>query len=89
VTANTRGEVSVYTVPTDGSESDGTTALHVPPCCAITPVRHLEHFHDHERLERTLFDGVPEPVDGMLRPDVSRLGLGIELKRADANRYAA
>jgi len=25
----------------------------------------------------------------MLRPDLSRTGLGLELKRADASRYAA
>jgi hypothetical protein len=52
-------------------------------------VRHLEHFHDHERIERMLFDGLPELVNGTLRPDLSRLGFGIELKRADASRYAA
>jgi hypothetical protein len=36
-----------------------------------------------------LFDGVADPVDGVLRPDLSRPGLGLELKRADASRYAA
>ncbi|HEU5432076.1 MAG TPA: hypothetical protein VFU81_10445, partial [Thermomicrobiales bacterium] len=29
------------------------------------------------------------PVAGTLRPDLSRPGLGLELKRADAARYAA
>ena len=64
-------------------------ALHVHPCCAIGCVRHLEHFHDHERIERLLFDGAPEPVNGVLRPDLSRPGFGFEFKRADATRYAA
>ena len=32
-----------------------------------------------------LFDGVLEPVDGALRPDRSRPGNGLELKRADAD----
>jgi L-alanine-DL-glutamate epimerase-like enolase superfamily enzyme len=64
-------------------------ALHLHPCCAIARVRHLEYFHDHERIERMLFDGVPEPLAGMLRPDVSRPGFGFEFKRADASRYAA
>jgi hypothetical protein len=36
-----------------------------------------------------LFDGVPEPINGELRPDLSRSGIGIELKRADAERFAA
>jgi hypothetical protein len=35
-----------------------------------------------------LFDGALTPVEGCLRPDLSRPGLGIELKRADAERYA-
>ena len=69
--------------------SHTASALHVHPCCALGRVRHLEHFFDHERIERMLFDGVVEPVDGMLRPDPTRPGLGLELKRADASRYAA
>jgi hypothetical protein len=52
------------------------------------PFRHLEHFHDHARIERMLFDGALEPVEGALRPDLSRPGNGLELKRADAQRYA-
>jgi L-alanine-DL-glutamate epimerase-like enolase superfamily enzyme len=69
--------------------SHTASALHVHPCCALGRVRHLEHFYDHERIERMLFDGAMEPVDGTLRPDPSRTGLGLELKRADASRYAA
>jgi L-alanine-DL-glutamate epimerase-like enolase superfamily enzyme len=61
----------------------------VPACCAVPAFRHLEWFHDHVRLEPLLFDGVLEPVDGALRPDRSRPGNGLELKRADAERYAA
>lgn len=45
--------------------------------------------HDHERIERLLFDGAPEPRDGMMRPDRSRPGFGFDFKRTDANRYAA
>jgi L-alanine-DL-glutamate epimerase-like enolase superfamily enzyme len=63
-------------------------ALHVHPDCALGRVRHLEYFHDHARIERMLFDGAREPVDGALAPDLSRPGLGLELKRADAARYA-
>lgn len=57
--------------------------------CAVERRRHLEYFHDHVRLEGMLFDGVPEPEDGVLRPDRSRAGNGLELKRADAERLAA
>ena len=61
-------------------------ALHAHPCCALTPVRHIEYFHDHVRIERMLFDGVLNPVDGELRPDLSRHGIGLELKSKDANK---
>jgi hypothetical protein len=64
-------------------------SIHVHPCCAVVRLRHLEYFHDHVRLESLLFDGVLEPVDGALRPDLSRPGNGLELKRVDAERYAA
>src|SRR6058998_1912419 len=57
--------------------------------CAVERRRHLEYFHDHVRVESMLFDGVLEPEGGALVPDRSRPGLGLELKRADAQRYAA
>ncbi|MGH9103802.1 MAG: enolase C-terminal domain-like protein [Acidimicrobiales bacterium] len=51
--------------------------------------RHLEYFHDHVRIERMLFDGVLEPEPGgLLRPDRGRAGLGLELRRSDARRWA-
>ena len=57
--------------------------------CAVPNLRHLEYFHDHVRVESLLFDGVLEPENGELRPDRSRPGHGLELRRADAERYAA
>src|SRR5207249_4099561 len=62
-------------------------ALHLHPCCAAAPVCHIEYFHDHARIETMLFDGAVQPVDGALAPDLSRPGLGLELKRPDAERY--
>jgi L-alanine-DL-glutamate epimerase-like enolase superfamily enzyme len=64
-------------------------ALHTHVGCAIPAFRNLEYFHDHVRIERMFFDGFPELVDGELRPDLSRPGTGLQLKRADAERYAA
>jgi L-alanine-DL-glutamate epimerase-like enolase superfamily enzyme len=61
----------------------------VAACCAVPRFRHLEYFHDHVRLEPLLFDGVLDPLDGTLEPDRSRPGNGLELKRADAERYGA
>lgn len=63
-------------------------ALHLHPACATGASRHIEYFHDHVRIEHMLFDGVPEPVNGQLRPDLSRPGAGYSFKHADAERYA-
>ena len=63
-------------------------ALHLHVDCAAPNLIHLEYFHDHVRIEQMLFDGVQRPVDGVLRPDHSRPGLGLELRRADAARFA-
>jgi L-alanine-DL-glutamate epimerase-like enolase superfamily enzyme len=57
--------------------------------CGVDRLRHLEYFHDHIRIESMLFDGVLEPVEGALVPDRSRIGNGLELKRAEAERWAA
>lgn len=54
---------------------------------ALLPLRHIEYFFDHARNESMLFDGFTLPVSGALRPDLSRPGIGVELKRADAERY--
>ena len=64
-------------------------ALHAHVCCAAIQVRHLEYFHDHVRIEQMFFDGVTPPVNGELRPDLSRPGIGIELKQIDAQKFAA
>lgn len=60
---------------------------HLHPACAVPNIRHLEYFADHIRLERMLFEGAIDPLGGRLRPDLSRPGLGLELKGADAAAY--
>lgn len=59
-------------------------SLHVHPCCAVPNFRHMEYFHDHVRIENMFFDGALTPIDGELRPDLSRPGMGLEFKRSDA-----
>jgi L-alanine-DL-glutamate epimerase-like enolase superfamily enzyme len=55
---------------------------------AVWHLRHLEFFHDHVRVERLAFDGVLEPEPGgVLRPDRSRPGLGLEVRQADLEQY--
>lgn len=69
------------------SHTAPSLSLHV--CCASDRARHLEYFHDHVRIEQMLFDGAQRPAGGVLAPDLSRPGIGIELKEKDAERYAA
>ncbi len=63
-------------------------SLHVAACCCVANAVHLEWFHDHQRIERLLFEGAPQPVQGWLRPDLHRPGLGLEFRTADAKEYA-
>lgn len=62
-------------------------SLHLHLACASRPLRHVEYFHDHVRIERVFFDGFREPSVGVMRPDLSRLGLGLDFKRQDATSY--
>jgi L-alanine-DL-glutamate epimerase-like enolase superfamily enzyme len=61
--------------------------LHLHPGCALPSMRHAEYFHDHVRIERMFFDGVPQPLDGALQPDLSLPGFGVMFRRADAEPY--
>jgi L-alanine-DL-glutamate epimerase-like enolase superfamily enzyme len=61
--------------------------LHIHPGCALPAFRHAEYFHDHARIERMMFDGLPPLVDGTLMPDPDAPGLGFEFKEADAKPY--
>jgi L-alanine-DL-glutamate epimerase-like enolase superfamily enzyme len=62
-------------------------ALAAHALCGVLRTRHLEYFHDHVRVEEMLFDGTMAPNRGRLRPDRSRVGHGLELKKMDAARY--
>jgi L-alanine-DL-glutamate epimerase-like enolase superfamily enzyme len=61
--------------------------LHAQVAAAVPNLRHLEYFHDHQRIERMFFDGTLDPEGGVLTPDPGRPGLGLELRAADAERY--
>jgi L-alanine-DL-glutamate epimerase-like enolase superfamily enzyme len=61
--------------------------LHTHLACAARPLRHVEYFHDHARIERMLFDGFREPINGSLTPDLARPGLGIDFRSADAKQF--
>jgi L-alanine-DL-glutamate epimerase-like enolase superfamily enzyme len=62
-------------------------ALHRHVACAAPRLRHQEWFHDHVRIESMLFDGAPQAHDGVMTPDLSRPGCGLEFKHSDAAQY--
>jgi L-alanine-DL-glutamate epimerase-like enolase superfamily enzyme len=65
-------------------------AQSVHAVCACETAVHIEYFHDHVRIESMLFDGTLDPQKGgHLVPDLSRPGNGLELKRSEAEAYAA
>lgn len=62
-------------------------AVHLHAACALPRLRHLEYFFDHVRIEQMLFDGAPRAREGLVEPDLSRPGIGLEFKEPDAQRY--
>lgn len=63
-------------------------SIHCHVACSVPRLIHIEYFFDHARIEQMLFEGFVPAVDGRLTPDRSRSGLGVELKSADAAKYA-
>ena len=64
-------------------------AEHTHAACASASFTEVEYFHDHVRIEEMFFDGLPKLVRGKLRPDLSRPGNGLELRRKEAEKFAA
>jgi L-alanine-DL-glutamate epimerase-like enolase superfamily enzyme len=62
-------------------------SLHASLCCALPAARHVEYFHDHARIELRLFEGALTPLEGWLRPDPQRPGLGLDFKESDAEPF--
>ena len=62
-------------------------SLHAHVGAAVPNLRHVEYFHDHQRIEGMLFDGVLSPGGGTLTPDPGRPGLGVALRTADAEPF--
>ena len=62
--------------------------LHLHAAMACKQLRHIEYFFDHVRIERLLFEGAAGAIDGVMTPDATRPGIGLELKRSEAERFA-
>jgi hypothetical protein len=52
----------------------------------VPNLRHVEYFHDHQRIERMLFDGALDPEGGILAP-APEPGLAMCLRESDAEKY--
>jgi L-alanine-DL-glutamate epimerase-like enolase superfamily enzyme len=61
--------------------------LHARVGVAVPNLRHVEYFHDHQRIERMFFDGALRPDGGGLAPDPDQPGLGLALRGSDAERH--
>src|SRR5690606_13318242 len=62
-------------------------AAHLPVAAAVTNLRHVEYFHDHQRIEDHFFDGVAAPAGGSLTPIRDRPGHGWSPKLADLAEF--
>jgi len=61
--------------------------LHAHVAACVPNLRHVEYFHDHQRIEDLLFDGALSPHGGAMIPDPARPGLGLTLRVSDAEAY--
>jgi L-alanine-DL-glutamate epimerase-like enolase superfamily enzyme len=62
-------------------------SLHAHAACAIAGAINVEYFFDHYRIEQMFFDGAITPSGGMLCPDSTRPGFGLECKLPDMEKY--
>jgi len=62
-------------------------SLHAHAACALPSAINVEYFFDHYRIEQMFFDGALVPSGGMLRPDSTRPGFGLECKLPDMEKY--
>ncbi len=62
-------------------------SIHAHACCGAQRAINVEYFYDHARIEKMTFDGAMVVTDGFLAPDLTRPGLGLELKEADVREF--
>ncbi|MGH9497340.1 MAG: enolase C-terminal domain-like protein [Candidatus Sulfotelmatobacter sp.] len=62
-------------------------SLHTLASCAVQSAINVEYFFDHYRIEQMFFDGALVPSGGMLCPDSTRPGFGLECKLLDMEKY--
>lgn len=63
-------------------------SIHAIVCCASPPAINVEYFFDHQRIEEMMFEGAVRAQKGILQPNDSQPGLGLELKRKDVEGFS-
>jgi L-alanine-DL-glutamate epimerase-like enolase superfamily enzyme len=61
--------------------------VHAPVAASVVNLRHVEYFHDHHRIETSLFDGALSPRGGAMAPSSEVKGHGLTFRSSDAARY--
>jgi hypothetical protein len=61
--------------------------MHAPVALGRANLRPAELFHDHERLEALLFEGVSEVTGGSLASSHQGVGYGLALTRTPAEPF--
>jgi hypothetical protein len=61
--------------------------MHLHAACAAPQISHLEYFWDHIRIDGMMLAGAPQPENGVLKPDPSAPGLGLDVKRTDVEQF--
>lgn len=62
-------------------------SLHLHAALSLPSFFIAEYFFDHVRIEEMLFDGFSPSLNGCMKPDLSRPGIGIEFKYTDAEKF--
>jgi L-alanine-DL-glutamate epimerase-like enolase superfamily enzyme len=62
-------------------------AVHLHAALSLPAFAIAEYFHDHVRIEQLLFDGISQPRDGQLFPDLSKPGLGFSFRQQEAETW--
>jgi L-alanine-DL-glutamate epimerase-like enolase superfamily enzyme len=62
--------------------------IHAHAAAAAAQTVHLEYFRDHVRMEERLFEGTLPAVDGTIKFERGRPGLGLTVREDEARRLA-
>lgn len=62
-------------------------AQHLHLACALPELVHMEYFHDHVLIEDRFFENNRRPEKGVLTPDLTMPGNGLQMKETDLEHH--